>query len=235
MKDISLEKLRLYVPIFVGVVIILILLVTSISFMLFKGESKEKPPEKLDEQYEFNPVENPREIREKLILSVTGVEPRDGQKEISTNPTIKIYFDKPHDSKDIKFVTKPAFKFKIDTARSNLLYTLTPTSALKPSTKYTVDVLHQGLKIFFWSFTTGKKATVEASLVEKIKSQLPYQESHVYITYLSSADKFFVTIDAKPVNTYKTRALNWFKSQGLVDPESQINITFLLTGTAANR
>jgi hypothetical protein len=95
--------------------------------------------------------------------------------------------------------------------------------------------VYQGVKIFFWSFTTGKKAAVSASVVENIKKKLPYQESHVYITYLSSGDKFFVTIDAKPVNTYKTRALNWFKSQGLVDPENQINITFLLTGVAANR
>ena len=165
-------------------------------------------------------------------VRVLRVEPLPDQKGISTSPTIKISFEKSIEGKKIAISSTPVASFDQQISSKGFHLILTPKSPLEPSTKYTLSVLDGKVKIYSWSFTTGTKGA-DPTLLEKIKAQLPYEETHFRITYASPTDKFIVTIDAKPVDTYKKAALSWFASKGLPDAAKKINIFYLTVGEAA--
>lgn len=167
-------------------------------------------------------------------VRVLRVEPLPDQKGISTSPTIKISFEKSIEGKKIAVSSAPGAEFNQKLSSKGFYLTLIPQALLKPSTRYTIAVLEGTTKIYSWSFTTGKKGT-DPNVLEKIKSKLPYEAEHLRITYTSATDKFFVRIDAKPVEKYKKDALSWFASQGLPDAEKKINIFYYLVGDAADK
>lgn len=167
-----------------------------------------------------------------LSVKVVRVEPLPDQKDITTSPTIKISFEKSIEGKKIAINSTPAASFDQQLSSKGFHLTLTPKSTLKSSTKYTLSVLEGKAKIYSWSFTTGTKGA-DPALLEKIKEKLPYQGKHFRIAYSSVDDEFVVTIDAKPLDTYKKAALSWFASQGLANAESKINIFYLTIGEAA--
>ncbi len=165
-------------------------------------------------------------------LRVTRVEPLPDQKDVSTAPTIKIFFDRKINSLPVKIVTTPEFEIKSTLSPKGFNSTLEPKATLKALTKYTIDILLEKVKIYSWSFTTGKVST-PADVVNKIKDQLPFKGEHFRISYWSSTDKFFIAIDAEPVDKYKAAATDWLKVRGLSDPENQINIVYIPIGEAS--
>ncbi len=201
---------------------ITILIILIISIILI-GKEVTKPPVEPPTEGKIEipnpPLTKPRVVR---------VEPLPGQKDVSTAPTIKVFFEEDVSELKVSISPKPPFKFKSAFTRRGSELTLTPTTTLKPSTKYKIDVLIDETIIYFWNFTT-KKATVSLSVIEKIKKQMPYQDpgGKFNISYSAATDKFFVRIKAKPIDTSKQAAINWFKSQGLTNPEKQINIVYL--------
>jgi len=164
---------------------------------------------------------------------VVRVEPLPDKKGISTNPTIIVMFEKSIIGKKVQITSSPEASFNQAVSSNGFTLTLTPKESLKPSTKYTFSVIYEKSKIYVWSFTTGKKGG-DPQLIDTIKNKLPYKSTHLTISYSSTTDKFFVFIDAKPIDTYKKAALDWFASQGLVDAEKKINIFYYLVGEAAD-
>ncbi|OGY21513.1 MAG: hypothetical protein A2126_04240 [Candidatus Woykebacteria bacterium GWB1_45_5] len=165
--------------------------------------------------------------------TVAWVEPRADQKDISTTPTIKIAFEKKIKENEISLETVPAFNFSLKISPDGYYLTVSPKSPLEKNTKYQINVIFEKVRIYAWSFTTGS-LEADAQIVKTIKSKLPYYGDHFSISYAGSTDKFFVTIDAKPVETYKKAALAWFTSQGLSNAETKINIFYYLVGNAAH-
>lgn len=166
-------------------------------------------------------------------VAVLRVEPLPDQKGISTSPTIKIAFEKSITGKKIAISSSPKFTFSQELSTEGYRLTLTPKSQLKSSTKYTLTILAEKVKIYSWTFTTGKKGA-DPVVVEKIKDDLPFDGEHFRISYSAATDRFYVTIDAKPVDKYKQAALSWFASEGLPNAEDQLNILFPTTGEAAD-
>lgn len=170
---------------------------------------------------------------EPLKFTVVRVEPLPDQKDVSTSPTIEISFEKPIKEGDIKVTSKPAASFTKTLSSGGHYLTLKPKQSLKTATKYTLDVAAGKIKVYQWSFTTSNKSG-DLQAIEKIKAKLPYKGNHFRISYASSTDKFFVTIDAKPVASYEKAALSWFASQGLANAEKAINIVIYPVGKASD-
>ena len=168
-----------------------------------------------------------------IKILVLRVEPLPDQKGVSTSPSIKIVFKDSIIDEKITVNSSPKVSFSRSVSPRGYTLTLVPEKNLKINTKYTLDVFHDKTKIYAWSFTTG---TVGAnpSIVEKIKGVLPYDVDSFRITYSATSDTFVVTIFEKPVENNKKLALDWFKSQGLKNPEKEINITYLTLGSAPN-
>jgi len=205
-------------------VLVGLLLVLLVGYALLNLPKEEKP------KYPEESV--PRELPQPKLV-VTRVEPKQDRTDVSTAPTIRIYFDRPITKLAVKIEPNPSFSFKETLSPEAFHLTLVPEVTLASSTKYTINVKLEDLTIYSWSFTTGGEST-PAAVVENIKKELPYKGDHFKISYWSSTDKFFVTVDAKPVEVYKAAALNWFKARGLTDPEAQINIAYILVGQAAD-
>lgn len=167
----------------------------------------------------------------KPSVRVLRVEPLPDSNDVSSSPTIAITFKESIIKKDVQITSSPKVSFKSSLSSGGYVLKLTPKSPLTSAKKYTLGVVYEKVKIFSWSFTTGKKQ-VDTNVLEKIKGKLPHDGNHFRITYTKASDKFYVVIDAKPVVTYKQSALNWFADQGLPDAESKINIFYYPVGDA---
>ena len=170
---------------------------------------------------------------EPLPNRVLRVEPLPDATGVSANPTVSITVENPIAGKNVAVSSKPTASFNRSLPPSGYTLTLTPKTPLKLGTKYTLSVSMNNIKIYEWEFTTGQKGA-NAVIIEALKKKLPYQGAHFRISYAQATDKYFVNIDAKPVETYKKAAIDWLKSQGLTDPEKQINIVYFLIGKASD-
>jgi hypothetical protein len=205
------------------VVIALVVLVVVI-YSLFRGFTQ--PP--------FDILDSEGEIEvTKPDVFVVRVEPLPDQTGISTSPTIKVSFEKSIRKQKVQVVSSPKATFNQSVSSSGFYLTLTPKNNLKPTTKYSLSVLVGKTKIYSWSFTTEKKGA-DPSILEGIKKNLPYEGNHFRVSYSSATDKFYVTIDEKPIDKYKKAALGWFDSKGLPNAESTINIFYLTIDKAAD-
>ena len=170
---------------------------------------------------------------EPLPNRVLRVEPLPDATGVSANPTVRITFENTITGKNATISSKPAASFSQTLSSSGYTLTLTPKTPLKLGTKYILSVSIDKIKIYEWEFTTGQRSG-NVSIIQALKKKLPYQGAHFRISYAQATDKYFVNIDAKPVETYKKTAIDWLKSQGLTDPEKQINIVYFLIGKAAD-
>lgn len=201
--------------------LLLIIAVVGVVLLFLKG----KPKKPMITGYEgTQPITT-------LSVKVIRVEPLPNQKDVSTSPTIKITFEDTIVNKKIEITTSPKIEFEEQVSPGGYNLVLTPSSQLNSSAEYTITVIAEKAEIYSWSFTTGSKGA-DPKVVETIKRKLPYQGDHFIISYASSTDKFFVTISAKPVGTYKQAALDWFAAQGLPNAEAAINIVYYPVGDA---
>lgn len=168
-----------------------------------------------------------------IKILVLRVEPLPDQEGISTSPSIKIIFKDTISDEKITVNSSPKASFSRSVSPRGYTLTLTPEKNLKTETKYTLDIFHDKTKIYSWFFTTGT-AGASPNIVEKIKRELPYEVDSFRITYSSASDTFVVIIFEKPVENNKKQALDWFRSQGLKNPDKEINITYLTLGSASN-
>jgi len=170
---------------------------------------------------------------EPLPNRVLRVEPLPDATGVSANPTVSITFENSVTGKNVSVSAKPSALFSQNLSTSGYTLTLIPKAPLKLGTKYALAVSIGKTKIYEWEFTTGQKSG-NAAIIEALKKKLPYQGAHFRISYAQATDKYFVNIDAKPVETYKKTAIDWLKSQGLTDPEKQINMVYFLIGKASD-
>lgn len=210
------KKFWIFVAVLIGLSIVLI--------VVFTRQYSKQPIVTGDEPLVNVPTPGVKVIR---------VEPLPDQGGVTTSPTIKIIFDKSILTKTVTVAFSPKIDFSKTVSPKGYTVTLSPKSALKPSTKYTGNVTIKKTKIYSWSFTTGKKGA-DPAVINKIKSELPFLGEHFIVSYSSTSDKFFVTIDAKPIDKYKKTAKDWFISQGLLEPEKEINIFYYIVGAAAD-
>ena len=170
---------------------------------------------------------------EPLPNRVLRVEPLPDATGVSANPTVSITFENSVTGKNVSISSKPTASFSQTLSSSGYTLTLIPKTPLKLGTKYTLSISIGKIKIYEWEFTTGQRSANPA-VIENLKKKLPYKGNHFRISYAEATDKYFVNIDAKPVETYKQAALDWLKSQGLTDPERQINVAYFLIGKASD-
>ncbi|OGY24067.1 MAG: hypothetical protein A2172_00790 [Candidatus Woykebacteria bacterium RBG_13_40_15] len=205
------------------------LFVFSIAAIAFLLITTLTPPKKETEKTNALDVGDLKAAKASLLVS--RVEPLPKQEGVSTAPTINIFFDRPVKDMDVKVGTKPDFKFRSELSPGTTVAVVTPEETLLQGTKYTISVKLDNKLIYEWYFTTGSSKT-PTGVVQKIKEKLPYTGNHFKITYWPSTDKFFITIDNKPMDVYRDAALNWLRSYGLTDPEKQIHIVYLPVGKA---
>lgn len=175
----------------------------------------------------------PQDVK-KAELPILRVEPDVNQEGVSSAPKIVVYFRNSAKGKTVNIKVTPAFDFKASFDNAATVLTVTPNTPLKAKTKYSIEILQNGTVLYGWSFTTGDDVVSvgDVAAINKLKATLPYRSDHFWIEYKSIADVFNVYIDAKPVETYKQAALNYFKSQGISDP-SKLNIAIIPVGEAA--
>ena len=235
----DLQKLLKNRTFLISIAIVAILIVVVTAFLTAsskkEGGAVTPAPSKPIQDDEYNPDETPPGTLASAF-KVVRVEPFQNQTGISTVPTINIYFDKEIKPYDFNIVIKPKASFSFEVIQGRTAFQLILKSNLKPSTKYTVEVFEIDTKnrfnIFSWHFTTGNKLIASAGTVAKIKEKMPYKGKGFGVSYIASTDRYFVSIDKTPVDTYKRAAIDWFKAQGLTNPEKQINIVYLIGGPA---
>jgi len=85
-----------------------------------------------------------------------------------------------------------------------------------------------GLAVFFFFTKRGaEKQTIPAPtesaidplILAKIKAKLPMRTNDFSIIYFEESDQFGVTIFQGPYQEKKKMVLNWFKKQGISNPE----------------
>lgn len=153
---------------------------------------------------------------------------------VSTQPTLRVYFNKSIKDAKVGIRLEPAVDLNISTDISNTVLVAEPKVSLRPNTDYQVSVFIEETKFYQWSFKTQGSviANSQATVIAKIKTQLPYQGSHFRILYDAVLDEFQVIIDDKPIDSYYQQALVWLREQGLVDLTG-VKISRYVVGRAA--
>ena len=163
------------------------------------------------------------------------VEPPHNQEGVSTSPQIVVYFNDMVGERKVDVKVGPSFQFNGSFDSRGLVLTINPSTALKPNTQYTVEVVVDGVGVYSWVFSTGGSSLTNNDVVAlaKLKDSLPYKADHFWIDYKANSDTFYVYIDAKPVATYQSQALVYFKGKGISEV-SKLKVAFVPVGEAAN-
>lgn len=155
-------------------------------------------------------------------VKVINVSPPAGAVNVDLNFSPVIQFYQPPES--ISITTNPTidYQLRID----NQTATLVLNQPLKPTTQYSLTVLHQGKALFSWSFTT--RAMTEAEYVEKeiemtlesypLAYYLPFETENFTLAYEAPL-YLLVTIKKDKIELIKKEVLDWIQSKG-VDPAS---------------
>src|SRR5439155_3114244 len=77
------------------------------------------------------------------------------------------------------------------------------------------------------------QSSAPTSPLEKFIQTLPHQDNGFSIDYIAASQTFAVQISGTPVEQYKQAARDYFKSQGVNVPDSQIN--FFVTPAAGGQ
>lgn len=171
----------------------------------------------------------------KASLFPVRVEPPHNQEGVSTSPQIVVYFNDTVGDRKVDVKVTPSFQFNGSFDSRGLALTINPSTALKPSTQYTVEVVVDGVGVYSWVFSTGAQSLTnkDVTSLAKLKESLPYKADHFWIDYKANSDTFYVYIDNKPTETYQNQALAYFKSNGVSDV-AKLKIDFVPVGAAAN-
>lgn len=165
--------------------------------------------------------------------NVESVEPLMNQKGLSVAPQVVVNFSSPVAGRKVVLKSDPAAKFSVSADSTGTKITFNPKVNLKPGTKYNLQVLVDERSVFSWSFTTKSKGVPQqnfSSVIEKIKEKMPVVEPGFRISYDAAGDQFFVFIEKTPINTYKSKANDWFKKNGVKDLGA-LNINYVPKGS----
>ncbi len=170
----------------------------------------------------------------KASFSLLRVEPPHNQEDVSTSPQIVVYFNIAMADRQVDVKVTPSFEFNGSFDGNGRVLTINPTTALKPNTQYSVEVVVDGVGVYSWVFSTGGTSLTnnDAEALAKLKDSLPYKTDHFWIDYKANSDTFYVYIDAKPISTYQNQAQAYFRSKGVNDL-SKLRVDFVPVGDAA--
>jgi hypothetical protein len=163
---------------------------------------------------------------------VASVEPLPNQGDVSLAPQVVVTFSSAVTENKIELKSFPAANFSVSMSKDREKATFFPKANLKPTTQYLLQLFIEGQPIYSWSITTSGKATTQvnlASIINNIKRQLPYVGDGFRISYDAATDQFFIFVEKSPYPTYRDKAIDWFKQNGLEDL-SAVNINYVPVG-----
>lgn len=171
------------------------------------------------------PTDTPRS------LQATSITPFPNEENISTFPTITASFADAL-SNDTKITIEPRVALTPTFADARTGVMLQLGKPLAPQTTYTITITDEAVdRQYSWSFTTNDTAIDPRSIggIGRLKDQLPYADPNgrFYIYYAPQTDLYFITVhDDERSIAEQEAALDWLRSQGIINPES-LEITWI--------
>jgi hypothetical protein len=179
-----------------------------------------------------------------LANSIASTDPADGATEIPLDFPVTVTFKKPvstSQQSSLVLNIHPAVLGNLSFSPDSIQTIWKPKHLYNNNTLYTITISGQNLKTHTFTFRTrpapltaqlfpnllnSPNPTDPADPKQQLLAKLPFRTDIFTIQYTILGDNIYVTIHQEPIESQKEKALNWLKTFGFDNPETQLRVRY---------